>query len=140
MCLHVFFFLYIDFFIIWILFWLIKFYQTNQAMPLKVLKFQTWSCLSGMYTVDVLSYDNSNSSWYKVTLTSSQILGKMFLDLSSKTNTICFIFFMSDPKLHSLKYMTPSHPTRPGILYSLQHLSSLLTYTTPWHLTRPGIL
>ena len=36
---------------------------------------------------------------------------------------------MSDLKLHSLKNMTPSHLTRPGILYILHHLSSFHTST-----------
>ena len=36
--------------------------------------------------------------------------------------------------------MTPSHSTRPGILYRRHHLSSLPTYTTPSHPKRPGNL
>ena len=68
-----------------------------------------------MHTVQALSYDNSDT-WYKITLTSSQIIWKPYLALSFNTYVMCLIFFMSDLKLHSLKNMTPSHLTRPGIL------------------------
>ena len=49
-------------------------------------------------------------------------------------NLLDILFFLfqipsSTPFLLLVNYITPSHPTKPGILYRLQHLSSLHTST-----------
>ena len=97
---------------------MLNFIKQTKLWPWQCSTFRNWYYLCGMYAVQVML----------ILIIDIQLLwplprfSETNIALSSNTIALCFIFFISDPKLHSLKYTTPSHPSIPKYLIQTSNL------------------